>query len=300
MRAYDKAMSPCSFCYAETGARLFIILFSSKTFKYLFLLFLFILYLVVFTKMKKTIENMGLSPNQERIMSILEYKKIEIVGRKELIVLIKKYLEIKDISDLITKLQSKKRLVPIKKGVYMIVPFSSVDKKWALDDYKIADYLLKQDYYIGLFNSFNFHGFTEQIPNKIFIFNTKYSADKKILHYRFKFFKVKREKIFGVTNNKYPYSDRERTIIDALEYPEYLGGLSEVIDRVNSSKYDKAKLIDYAIRYKSIKIMKLVGMLTKDLRLLGILKNKKALSYYTTLKRTGTKLLEKKWKLRLI
>ena len=243
---------------------------------------------------------MGLSPNQEKILSILEYRKIEIIERVELISLIKKHLEIRDISDLITKLQTKKRLVPIKKGIYMVVPFSSINKQWALDDYKIVDYLLKKEYYIGLYNAFNLHGFTEQIPNKLFVFNKKYSADRMILHYKFKFFKVKSEKLFGIITNKYPYSDKERTIIDALDYPEYLGGLSEVVDRIKDAEFDKDKLINYAIRYNSNKIIKLVGILTNSKKLFSLLNKRKALDYYTTIKKTGTKLLDKKWKIRLI
>ena len=100
--------------------------------------------------------------------------------------------------------------------------------------------------------------------------------------------------------HKYPYSDKERTIIDALDYPEYLGGLSEVIEKIKNSNYNKNKLIDYAIRYNSIKIIKLVGMLTASSKLLNLLKEKKALDYYTTVKKTRTKLLEKKWQIRLI
>ena len=250
--------------------------------------------------MKKTREFSGLSPNQEKIMSILEYKKMELIPRKELISLIKSHINIKDVVDLIEKLQAKKRIVSIKRGVYMVVPFSAVNKKWVLDEYKIIDHLLKQDYYIGLYNAFNLHGFTEQIPNKLFVFNTKYSFDKEILHYRFKFFKVKKDKLFGIMKDKYPYSDKERTIIDALDYPEYVGGLSEVLEKIKSSDYNKNKLVDYAIRYNSIKIIKLVGMLTGSSKLFNLLKEKKALNYYTTIKKTRTKLLEKKWQIRLI
>jgi predicted transcriptional regulator of viral defense system len=255
---------------------------------------------MVSTKTKKIQEFSGMSPNQERIMSILEYKQIEIISRKELIRLIKQYLRVKDISDLIEKLKKKKRLVSIKRAVYMVIPFSSIDKKWSLDEYKIIDYLLKEDYYVGLYNAFNLHGFTEQIPNKLFVFNTKYSADKQILHYNFKFFKVKKNKIFGIIKNKYPYSDKERTIIDALEYPEYIASLSEIMDRIKNVKFDKEKLIDYAIIYNSIKIMKIVGILTNSNRLFNLLNKKKALSYYTTIRKTRTKILDKKWKIRLI
>jgi len=249
--------------------------------------------------MKKR-EYSGLSPNQEKNMNILEYKKMELIPRKELISLIKSHIKIKDVVDLIEKLQAKKRIVSIKRGVYMVVPFSAVNKKWVLDEYKIIDHLLKQDYYIGLYNAFNLHGFTEQIPNKLFVFNTKYSFDKEILHYRFKFFKLKKDKLFGIMKDKYPYSDKERTIIDALDYPEYLGGLSEVLEKIKSSDYNKNKLVDYAIKYNSIKIIKLVGMLTGSSKLFNLLKEKKALNYYTTIKKTRTKLLEKKWQLRLI
>lgn len=250
--------------------------------------------------MKKTKALAGLSPNQERIMSILEYKKIEIITREELIKIIKKFTKIKYIQLMIEKLQKKKRLVPIKRGIYMVIPLRAIDKKFSLDNYQLVDYLLKEDYYIGLYNAFNLHGFTEQIPTKLFVFNTKYSSDKDILHYKFKFFKIRKDKLFGIIKEKYPYSDKERTIIDVLEYPEYLGGLSEVLDRIKQADYSKVRLVDYAIRYNSIKIIKLVGLLTNSNELLSLLKKKNALSYYTTIKKSRTKLLEKKWKIRLI
>lgn len=250
--------------------------------------------------MRKTKEYSGLSANQEKIMSILEYKKIEIIPRKELITLIEKHTEIKDIIDLIEKLQAKKSLISIKRGLYMIVPFSAINKKWVLDECKIVDYLLKQDYYFGLFNAFNMHGFTEQMPNKLFVFNTKYSFDKEILNYKLKFFKIKKDKLFGIIKDKYFYSDKERTIIDALEYPEYIGGLNEVLDRIKNSYYNKNKLVDYAIKYNSIKIIKIVGLLTESSKLFNLLNERKALDYYTTVKKTRTKLLNKKWQIRLI
>jgi len=246
------------------------------------------------------IKNSGLSPSQERLQSILEYKKYKILKRNDLINLISKYDISKNPKYLIKSMLHIRRLVSFKRGNYIIIPISSVSKEATLDEFEINEHILGEDYYIGLYNAFNLHGFTEQIPNKMFIFNTKYSADRKILHYNFKFFKVKRDKLFGIIKNKYPYSDKERTIIDALEYPGYLGGLSEVMDRIKNVKFDKDKLINYAIVYNSIKIMKLAGILTNSKKLLGLLNKKKAMSYYTTIRKTGTKLLDKKWKIRLI
>ena len=246
--------------------------------------------------MKKT---WGLSPNQERIMGILEYKKIEIITKRELLDLIKNYMQIKDPIDLIEKLLKKRKLLSIKKGIYMIIPFIAIDKNWSLDEIQIVDYLLKDDYYVGLYNAFNLHGFTEQIPNKLFVFNTKYSLDKKIFHYKIKFFKIKKGKLFGILKKyKYPYSDKERTIIDVLDYPGYFGGLDKVIHKIKD--YNKDKLINYAIKYNSIKIMKIVGYLTNSLKIYKLLKIKGKLNYYTTVKKTGLNIVNKKWKIRLI
>ena len=183
-----------------------------------------------------------------------------------------------------------------------MIPVSSVSKAAMVDRFELNELFLEsKEYYIGLYNAFNLYGFTEQVPNKLFVFNTRYSVDKNILHYRYKFFKIKKDKLFGIFRGyKYPYSDKERTIIDVLEYPEYLGGLSEVMDRIKEVNYNKSRLIDYAIKYNSIKIIKLVGLLTNSNKLLSLLKKKNALSYYTTIKKTRTKLLDKKWKIRLI
>jgi predicted transcriptional regulator of viral defense system len=249
--------------------------------------------------MKKIVEKQGLGALEESILSILEYKKIKLIKKQELIKLIKEHTKTKDIEDLITRLRKKKYLLPVLKGIYAVVPLSSIDKVALVSEIEIVDYLLEQEYYIGLYNAFNRQGFTEQIPNMFFVYNTKYSGDKKILQFRIRFFKIKKEKLFGRTNDKYPYSDKERTIIDVLDNPIYISPLSEIMDRIKEAKYDENKLIDYSIKYNSVKVIKLVGILTNNSKLLKKLQEKKALSYYTTLKNTGTKLLDKKWKIRL-
>ncbi|MFT4304785.1 MAG: type IV toxin-antitoxin system AbiEi family antitoxin domain-containing protein [Candidatus Woesearchaeota archaeon] len=246
------------------------------------------------TKIKKK----GLSPSEEQILSILEYKKIDIIKKEELINLIKKHVSIKDVDYLIEKLLYKKRIKIIKKGMYLVIPISSIDQNRSMDELKIINYLLEKDYYIGLYNAFNYHGFTEQIPNKTFIFNTKYSSEKEFLNHKFKFFKIKKSKIFGILKNN--YSDKERTIIDSLNYFEYFGNLSSVFEKIKLIKYNEKKLIDYSIKFNSIKVLKLIGYITNSEKIYNVLKKKNALSYYTTIKKTNMKLLHKKWKLRLI
>lgn len=149
--------------------------------------------------MKKT---NGLTPNQEKLLGILEYKKYKIIKRKELISLISKYKISKNAKYLIKSMLQKKRLVSFKRENYIVIPMRSVNKTAEVNEFELNEYFLESTgYYIGLYNAFNLHGFTEQIPNKMFIFNTKYSADRKILNYKFKYFKIKKNKLFGILKN---------------------------------------------------------------------------------------------------
>jgi len=241
----------------------------------------------------------GLSPNQERIMGILEYKRLELIKRNELMDLIKKYEVSKNPEFLIKSLLKKKRLVSIKKGIYIIIPLRAIDKKVGINEYKVNEYVLNRaPYYIGLYNAFNKHHFTTQMPNVLFVFNLKYSGCRRIMNMRFKYIKIKKDKLFGITDEKYPYSDKERTIIDVLDYPGYLGGLSKIIPIIKD--YNKNKLVDYALEYDSVKIMKIVGYLTNSQKIYNLLKKEGKFNYYTTIKKTKLNIIDKKWKIRLI
>ena len=274
---------------------------SQKRYIYIVAFFL-VLDKVVYRDLSTMKKTMSLTQNQGKLQGILEYMKCKIIKRSDLISLISKHNISKNPKYLIKSMLQKERLVSFKRGNYIVIPISSVDGTTELDSFELnKNFLGSSDYYIGLYNAFNLHGFTEQVPNKMFVFNTKYSFDREILHLKFKYFKVKKDKMFGILNKyKYPYSDKERTIIDALDYPEYLGGLGMVMGSIKKSKFNKKRLISYSISYNSIKIMKIVGLLTSSRKIFNILKKKKALSYYTTIKKTREKVIDKKWKIRMI
>ncbi len=242
--------------------------------------------------MKKTA---GLSKNQEKLLSILEYKKLIFITRNELITIINKYIDVKNANKLILSMIKKNRLKSIIKAKYLVIPMRAINKKWTLSESEIIKFLMgDSQYYFGLGTAFNQHHFTEQIPNKLFIFNSKYSYNKHILNYYIKMIKIKKSRLFGFSNSDYPSSDKERTIIDALKYSSYLGGLDSVLDILKNIKFNQKKLEKYAIRYNSIKIIKLIGMITDSSKLYKYLKKNKKL-YYTSIK--GIEKKNKKWKI---
>jgi hypothetical protein len=133
------------------------ILRDSNLFKLLFLVFDKVVNKDLL-KMKK-IKDLGLTPNQGELQSLLEYKKIKIIKRKEMVSLISKFKISKNPKYLIKSMLQKKRLVFFKRGHYIVIPVSSFDKTVGIDEFELNERFLESDeYYIGLYNAFNLHG----------------------------------------------------------------------------------------------------------------------------------------------
>ncbi len=240
----------------------------------------------------------------KKLVSILEYKKTKFITKEELISLIKDHVPSKNPLRLIKNLINAKILISIKKNNYVYVPVSSIDKKPTVSEFEINEVYLGQNnkYYIGLTNALNFHGFTTQVPNKLFVFNTKYNIEKNIINYKIKYIKVSEDKLYGAIFNKYPYSDKEKTIIDILNYFKHVDSLDNILYMIKQNKdlLDENKLIRYAKKQKSIKLLKLIGIITENNDLYEFLRNTKKLNYYTKIRNTKNKKKYKTWKIILI
>lgn len=72
---------------------------------------------------------------------------------------------------------------------------------------------------------------------------------------RFRFIRVAKQKFFGVEtvqagNKQACVTDREKTILDALDHPEYCGGMTEADKALMAGwkAVDPGKVLDYAIK----------------------------------------------------
>lgn len=239
-----------------------------------------------------------------KLISILEYKNIRIIKREDLLFLIKKYTNSKNPNKLIKNLKYQKKLLTIKREYYLYVPVASIDKTPSISEFEINEvYLDFNDlYYIGLINAYHLHGFTTQIPNKLFVFNTKYNLEKKIFNFKIKYIKIPKDKFFGIYSKKYPFSDIEKTIIDVLNYFKYVDSLDTIINQIKKKKhlFNENKLINYAKKEGSVKILKLIGVITDNQKLFLYLKNNNKLNYYTKIRNTKLNKRYNKWKIALI
>ncbi|MBU4491688.1 MAG: transcriptional regulator, partial [Euryarchaeota archaeon] len=88
------------------------------------------------------------------------------------------------------------------------------------------------------------------------------------------FITLTKNKFFGfsavnIAGEAVNISDREKTIIDALDHPEYCGGISEAAKALWSArqKIDFRKLVDYAEKMKNRGIFKRLGYLLQKLEI---------------------------------
>ncbi len=172
------------------------------------------------------------------------------------------------------RLVKKKWVILLSRGKYLLVPLSAgVESKYTEHEFVIASNLVNP-YYIGYWSALNHYGFTEQTPFTVFVVTTKRLKNRKILDVDYRFVTVTCKKFFGFTkvavaNSMTNISDKEKTIADALDHPEYCGGIAEVTKCLwnarNGISFDK--IVDISLKMRNTAILKRLGYLSEILEI---------------------------------
>lgn len=169
----------------------------------------------------------------------------------------------KEIWEALRYLTKNNTIVRLEKGKYHRANF--------IDTYAIACSLV-ENACVAYWTAVNLHGLTEQIPNVIFIQNTKRSGEfqPKKSGTKIIFIKVKENKMFGsITkgygNHIWKITDIEKTIIDSFEMPRYSGGFPETIKAFNNANLHQKKLIRYCKKQNNRSVSIRLGYLTEVL-----------------------------------
>jgi predicted transcriptional regulator of viral defense system len=151
------------------------------------------------------------------------------------------------------RLRKKGKVEEIEKGKYLLVPAKAgYDGKWAEIPFLIVPHLVTP-YYIGFASALNYWGMTEQIPSVTFVVITGRKRNLEYGPLKFKFITFAKNRLFGIVEEKidgeaFKISSREKTIVDCLLYPQYCGGIDEVIKGIWEShdELDFTKLFYYS------------------------------------------------------
>lgn len=229
-------------------------------------------------------EYRGLSKEEVKLLSRLEYEGKNIVNRQYILSLLNN--DIKKTSNILYTLVKKNRIKRLKRSKFIIVPLKAPNMMWGENQYVIAgEYMEGKEYYIGYFSAYNTYGFTDQVPQTMYVLNTYFSGTKTINNLQFKFIKVSKSKIYGFRNmeingKKIRISDKERTLVDLMFNPDAVGGIESAADilRNNIDKIELKKLIKYAAMFPDRGTIKRIGYVLSDAGIgkssLAVLKNR--------------------------
>ncbi len=174
---------------------------------------------------------------------------------------------------ILSRLEKKGWIERIEKGKYIIIPLGAEKGKYTLHEFVLGSYLV-DPCIISYWSALNYYGFTEQIPRTVFIQTTsrKKHQEVTIFGIPYKIIRIKEEKIFGTKKEwfeetKISLTNREKTIIDCLDKPQYAGGIIEVAKALRTEEYDKKTLVKYAKKINNTGVIRRLGYICDFLQI---------------------------------
>jgi len=182
-------------------------------------------------------------------------------------------LSTKSVQKVLYRLQQRGAIERIEKGKYLIIPLGAEKGKYTLHEFVIGS-LLVEPYSIAYWSALNYYGLTEQIPTTVFIqtITRRFNHNPEVFGVQYKIAKVKKEKIFGIRKEwieetQINITDKEKTIIDCLDKPQYCGGIIEVAKALKNNKFNQKKLQNYAQRIGNSGVLRRLGYLCELLNI---------------------------------
>ena len=207
-----------------------------------------------------------LGPKETEVVARLSYEKTTVITKEQFEKLFGKSVLVRQI---IYQLKKKGILKPITKGVYYYSPLEAGPAGVRINEFLIPPILFpKGNYYVGYSNMYNYYGFTDQIFQTFYVLNTSRQRERAICGIPFKLVKISPKRIYGlekikISGSQVIVSDRERTLVDLIYFPDPVGGLRkafEILEKeASSGKSDIKKLIKYAISFPAVSTRKRLG-----------------------------------------
>ncbi len=251
--------------------------------------------------MELNTQNRGtLTKRESFILSDLARKNKDIFTIKDL----KKYD--KTAKKISHSLMKKKWIFPLRRGLFAIVPLEVGVKgagAYAVSNLLIPQHLIKK-YYLSYGSALNYHGFSDQLLREIFVAGNKAKKPVQLMDSKIIFIHLQGKKLFGIEmikmeGKEVKMADKEKTIIDCLEKPQYSGGIEEVARAIyfNFEELKLDKLVKYGEKMNNSCILKRLGYLLEKLK--GITIKAKLSKNYCWLNPLGKKKgkYNHKWKL---
>jgi predicted transcriptional regulator of viral defense system len=216
--------------------------------------------------------------------------------KKKLLVRMGEFANVLDISgkqerELLSRMARTGLIIRLTRGVYLVPPRVPPGGKYGADEYLLLEKLmevLKGRYQVSGPNAFNFYGFSDQVPNRVYVYNNRIYGERRIGNLQFSFIKTADNRLGGgsvfktETKSKAIMASKARTLLDAVydwsrfnTIPKAYQWIAEAIRKDKAFAED---LIRMAIKYGNQGTNRRLGYLLETLgvtpKLLDKLKRK--------------------------
>jgi predicted transcriptional regulator of viral defense system len=161
----------------------------------------------------------------------------------------------------------------IERGLYLIIPLEAGPEGHWTEDAKIVAAQLVPQGAVAYWTALQHWGMTDQIPQVVFVQTRKrkHRSRFSVLGVGYQFVFVAERKFFGVIKQwsdgaAFNITDREKTLIDALDRPDLCGGIPVVAEALaNSADLDWDGFATYLRKFASGAVYKRAGYLVETL-----------------------------------
>lgn len=180
------------------------------------------------------------------------------------------YKAVGSAKNFLERLHQKGWICRIRRDRYAIIPLSSgEDRSPQLHEFVVAMEMATPAA-IAYWSALNHHGMTEQLPRTVFV-ATNHQVRRQpgtVLGVDYKVVALRPEKFFGIEQDwigelPFKVTDREKTIVDGLDQPRYVGGIEEIVKALAGvwGRLDEVKLRSYAARIGNSAVAKRLGFI---------------------------------------
>jgi len=175
---------------------------------------------------------------------------------------------------LLYQLRQSGWVLGLARGKYLIVPLEAgPESAWSEDSFLI-DGQLAEPAAVAYWSACHHWSWTEQVPRTVFVQTPqkKVHSTKTVLGVRYRFVRVQPAKFFGtlkrsVGQGQALVTDREKTLVDAMDHPELCGGIGQVVEMLPAAaqavNWDRVD--EYLKRLSSGAVYKRLGLLVEHL-----------------------------------
>ncbi|MCK4359051.1 MAG: type IV toxin-antitoxin system AbiEi family antitoxin domain-containing protein [Candidatus Cloacimonetes bacterium] len=211
-----------------------------------------------------------------KLLSYLQLRKLRIVRTGDIVQAlgISKQRE----NTLLSNLCKKNAVIRLKRGVYLASRQLPSGGFSFISEYEILEYLMKEYgayYMVSGPTAMYYYGYTEQIPNKIYVYNDQIYGEKQIGSKSFVFMKTAAKRLKGSElvkmndGSKIPFATKSRFLIDCIydwnRYNTIPAVYLWISKEINRDSAFTEKLISNANRYGNKSVQKRLGYLLETL-----------------------------------